>query len=130
MKLESYLAELNSADETWGVWVDPENPDNYRIGQRCFENGGIKDEFVFIGSLQKLSFGFQDESAIFREVAESEVDGHHNIEELYELWAEQNLEECLQQRLDLAMEKATHESAVRAAQQFIEDELPYILAGE
>ena len=60
MNLTKYLAQLNSSETQWGIWVDPESPlNNYRIGQKCFENGGVLDNFVFIGTLDRLSFGYQ-----------------------------------------------------------------------
>jgi hypothetical protein len=60
--LVKYLANLNSADSQWGVWVNPENTDEYRIGQFQFENGGILDNWICIGSLDRLSFGYQSQS--------------------------------------------------------------------
>lgn len=60
--LVDYLKSLNSAETQWGIWVNPENIDDYRIGQFQFENGGILDDWICIGSLDKLSFGFQSTS--------------------------------------------------------------------
>lgn len=56
--LISYLSELNTSDNSWGLYVNPQNIDNYRIGQICFENGGLLDEYVFVDTLDNLSFGF------------------------------------------------------------------------
>lgn len=58
-KLISYLSELNTLDSSWGLWVDPSNIDSYRVGQMCFDNGGMLDKYVFVGTLNNLSFGFQ-----------------------------------------------------------------------
>ena len=57
--LISYLSELNTSDNSWGLYVNPQNIDNYRIGQVCFENGGLLDKYVFVDTLDKLSFGSQ-----------------------------------------------------------------------
>jgi hypothetical protein len=58
--LIDYLANLNTADNGWSLFVNPENIEEYRIGQDCFENGGLDDEWVKVGSLDNLSFGFQN----------------------------------------------------------------------
>jgi hypothetical protein len=57
--LKKYLATLNSSETQWGIWVNPKDLNDYRIGQRHVENGGCDDEKVFIGNLESLSFGFQ-----------------------------------------------------------------------
>ena len=57
--LVKYLSELNTSDSSWGLWVDLNNLDSYRIGQVCFENGGLIDGFVFVSTLDRVSFGFQ-----------------------------------------------------------------------
>jgi len=59
MTLVEYLSQLNTCESQWGLWVNPENLDDYRISQYCFENGGIYDEKVHIGSLESLSYGYQ-----------------------------------------------------------------------
>jgi hypothetical protein len=41
------------------LFVNPENIDEYRIGEDRFENGGLNDGWVEVGSLDDLSFGFQ-----------------------------------------------------------------------
>ena len=60
--LAEYLACLNSSENQWGIWVNPCNLDDYRIGQFIFENGGMRDGKVCIGSLDSLSYGCQSES--------------------------------------------------------------------
>ena len=57
--LINYLSELNTSDNSWGLYVNPQNIDSYRIGQVCFENGGLLDKYVFVDTLDRLSFGFQ-----------------------------------------------------------------------
>lgn len=60
MTLKEYLSQLNSTQNQYGIWVDPKNSDNYRIGQFIHENGGLIDGWVGIGSLENLSYGSQD----------------------------------------------------------------------
>ena len=55
MTLTQYLSQLNSSDNQWGIWADPDDLEDYRIGQICFENGGMKDEKKFIGTLDNFS---------------------------------------------------------------------------
>jgi hypothetical protein len=57
--LTDYLANLNTAENQWSLWVNPKNIEQYRIGQNCFDNGGLNDGFVLIDSLSNLSCGFQ-----------------------------------------------------------------------
>lgn len=55
MSLQEFLANNNSAETQWGVWVNPQDLEDYRIGQYVFENDGVLDEKVCIGNLDKLS---------------------------------------------------------------------------
>lgn len=57
--LVDYLSKLNTVDNTWGLYVNPHDINSYRIGQICFENGGLLDNYVFVDTLDNLSFGFQ-----------------------------------------------------------------------
>lgn len=59
VKLVEFLKNLDSAESHRGIWVNRENIDQYRIGEFSFENGGVLDHWICIGSLDKLSFGFQ-----------------------------------------------------------------------
>lgn len=58
-KLVEYLASLNTSENQWSLYVNPENVDDYRIGQDCFENGGLLDNKIQVASLDRVSFGFQ-----------------------------------------------------------------------
>lgn len=58
--LIDYLANLNTVNNGYSLYVNPDDIDDYRIGQDCFENGGPLDEFVNVGRLDKLSFGLQN----------------------------------------------------------------------
>ena len=67
MDLVQYLSQLNTSDTSWGLYINPEDVTQYRIGQLCFDNGGLLDDYIFIDNLSNLSFGFQSE----REALES-----------------------------------------------------------
>ena len=69
--LVDYLSELNAVDNTWGLWVDPNDINNYRIGRFCFENGGLLDNFICIGDLSDLSFGFQSHKEVLETILDS-----------------------------------------------------------
>jgi hypothetical protein len=62
MTLVAYLSNLNTCENQWSLFVNPENVDDYRIGQDCFENGGMLDAKVNVASLDDVSFGFQSRS--------------------------------------------------------------------
>lgn len=55
MSLVEYLSRLSSAETSWGIWVNPKNLDDFRIGQIIFPGGGKEDGKVFIGTLESLS---------------------------------------------------------------------------
>lgn len=55
MSLTQYLAQLDSVESQWGIWVNPQNLEEYRIGQFLFENGGVIDNFVSIGSMESFT---------------------------------------------------------------------------
>lgn len=67
MNLVQYLTQLNTSDTSWGLYLNPDDINQYRIGQLCFDNGGLLDDYIFIDNLSNLSFGFQSE----REALES-----------------------------------------------------------
>lgn len=56
MNFQRWLAKNNSDEEQWGVWVNPRDVQDYRIGQYCFENGGILDDWAHIGSIESLAY--------------------------------------------------------------------------
>lgn len=75
--LVQYLSELNTSDTSWGLYLNPDNIDQYRIGQNCFDNGGLLDNYIFIDNLSNLSFGHQSE----REALESILDFNTSSED-------------------------------------------------
>ena len=65
MTLRETLLGMNTADSNWGLWVNPENIDEFRRGQFVAENGGVSDNWICIGDLGSISFGYQSESDAF-----------------------------------------------------------------
>lgn len=62
MSLVEYLARLNSADSQQGVYVNPENTDDYIVRPIMFGyNRQEYGDYVLIGSLDRLSFGYQSQ---------------------------------------------------------------------
>jgi hypothetical protein len=68
--LKDYLATLNSSETQRGIWVNPHDLNDFRIGQYCFDNGGVRDDKVCIGSLDSLSCGYQSTQDILQEILE------------------------------------------------------------
>ena len=66
--LFEYLMGLNTSDNSWGLYVNPDNYDDYRVGPTHFENGGKKDGKVFVSYLSSVCFE-QSESEAFDHVA-------------------------------------------------------------
>ena len=87
MTFHEWLAQNNSSENQWGVWVNPRDVQDYRIGQYCFENGGVDDDWVAIGSLDSLSQERRDYTG--------EADGEDLVymEDFSQEWAEQKIEE-------------------------------------
>lgn len=135
--LASYLQTLNSAESQWGVWVNPSNPtEEYRIGQYCFENGGLDDGWVCIGSLDNLSFGFQSTSDAIKEYLEDneisgfEYDGktiRYNVAALVDAYRSGTLDEAFQEFLESEVESIKAVWAEVEADFFVSDKLPKIL---
>ena len=132
--LSEYLSQLNSTDSQWGVWVNPENPtEEYRLGQYCFDNGGVADDWVCIGSLDNLSFGFQSESDAFDDCFKVSpiFDGteyqNQAKDEVYELYLQQDLPPVLQKKVEGYIENWQSEASEWEADCFVEEKLPMIL---
>lgn len=136
-KLINYLAELNTADNSWGLYVDPKNIDNYRIGQICFENGGILDNYIFINTLDNLSFGFQS----IREILESYLNSSNgigefiykgkkskcNVETIINAYFEEKLDKEFHQFLKDDINSICNMWSLWEAENFVEEKLPNIL---
>ncbi|MGC9527834.1 MAG: hypothetical protein ACP5D7_20050 [Limnospira sp.] len=129
-KLIDYLKQLNTAENQWGLWVNPGNYDEFRVGQYCFDNGGMPDGFVCVGSLDDLSYGFQSEREAFDSVAAELMEGHQfNADGLYEAWVNEKLAENLQSKFTDAIASVCESWAHEEATSFVYD-LPEILAQE
>lgn len=134
--LQSYLQSLNTSESQWGLWVNPENPtEEYRIGQYCFENGGIKDDWVCVGSLDKLSFGFQSDSEALETFLEQNDGGLDyndrkvlfNKQGLLDAWSNDSLDEEFRSFLEAEIEKIQAIWSEEEAWNFVVNKLPEIL---
>lgn len=141
---KNFLQQLNSAESQWGIWVNPENPtEEFRTGQFCFENGGIRDGWVCIGSLDKLSFGFQSNQDAFASwVSEGRSDSLSsdiesityrnkrvdiNPEALYEAWCNGDLDSEFAEFISKEVEEIKEIWSENQASDFVDNELPEIL---
>jgi hypothetical protein len=128
--LIQFLETLNSSDTSCGVWVNPENVDDFRVGQFIFENGGIKDNWVCIGSLNSLSFGYQYEVDAFNEIIHTVMAPHKfNFEGLRAAFFNGEVHETLETQIQEAIDAYNAVQAHEAASHFI-NELPEIIAEE
>ena len=134
MSLQEKLSNLDSADSQWGIWVNPDNIDDYRVGQFCFENGGILDEKICIGSLDRLSFGFQSQhNAIKHYLEENEFliyKGRKvkvNKKEILRAWSDENLDEEFAKFLESNSEDIMKIWAKYEAENFVNNEIPEII---
>ena len=127
--LVDYLKSLNVADSSWGLYVDPENIDDYRIGQNCFQNGGILDDKVRVASLDKVSCGHQSTLEAFENVAPKVMGRHeYNLEALFDAYEYGRLAPELKTRFDDEIKALLKEWADAEASHFVYEELPQILS--
>jgi hypothetical protein len=134
LSLVDYLKNLNSSETQWGVWVNPSNVDEYRVGQFCFENGGILDDWVCIGTLDKLSFGLQSQSeAIASWLKENEEFVYKNkkvrinASGLLKAWNLDILDSEFREFLEEKGEEIESEWTESEAEHFVYNKLPEIL---
>jgi hypothetical protein len=139
LPLVEYLQNLNSAESLWGVWVNPENVDEYRIGQFQFENGGILDDWICAGSLDTLSFGHQS----MEDAIEALLTNHStrykpgfvykgkevrvNVKGILEAYREGNLDFDFLQALESEAEAIANEWSKLEAEDFVYNKLPEII---
>lgn len=142
MKLTEYLAQLNSADSQQGVWVNPENVDDYIVRPIMFGyNRQDCGDYVLIGSLDRLSFGFQSQL----EAIECFLNDHQDKSDIYDravlsyngrkvvvsikgiIENLDNLDDDFRSFLNLEAEAIESTWARNEADLFIEDKLPAIL---
>ena len=62
MQLLNYLAQLNTTNNLYGLYVNREDLNDHRIGALEFENGGLLDDKILVGNLDNLSCGFVEDS--------------------------------------------------------------------
>ncbi len=55
MKTGEFLAQLNTADKGWGLWLNRNNIQECHVGQYFFENDYLPKSFVHVGSLEQLA---------------------------------------------------------------------------
>lgn len=137
MDLKEYLEQLNSAETQWGIWVDPQDPkNNWRVGQFQFDNGGVMDNKVCIGSLDRLSFGFQSEGDLVREIftegftfnGYTLIDGENaDAEGILEAYYTNRLDDEFQQELEAQINDLWEEESRIQAEYFVDHELPDII---
>ena len=138
--LVNYLKNLNSQETQWGVWVNPENTDEYRVGQFCFENGGLLDDWICIGSLDKLSFGFQSQSDAIKALltnhktrykAGIEYKGREvrvNLDAIMDAWSNGNLNSEFGSFLEKRAKEIELQWAELEAEDFVYNKLPAIIS--
>lgn len=135
--LASYLQSLNSAESQWGVWVNPENPtEEYRIGQYIFENGGLDDGWVSIGTLESLSFGYQSTIDAIKEYLEDnetsgfEFEGktvRYSVGGIVDAYSEDSLDDAFRTFLESEAVKIEAVWSEFEAEDFVTNNLPDIL---
>ena len=136
MKLATYLSTLNSSDNSQGIWVNPDNIDEYRIGQCQFENGGLLDGWDYIGSLESLSYGFQSETEALESVLEGDrfyFGGKHvrvNKQGIIDAYFEDNLAAEFAAALHKESEYIMSQWATDAADLKVEELQDYYQNGE
>lgn len=134
--LVDYLSELNTVDSTWGLYVDPNDINNYRIGQICFENGGLSDNYVFVDTLDNLSFGFQSVVEILKSYLNNNRVGEFiykgkkskcNVEAIIEAYFKERLDKQFHRFLEEEVNSIWNMWSIWEAEAFIEGELLEIL---
>jgi hypothetical protein len=134
MSLQEYLSNLNSAESQWGVWVNPDNIDDYRVGQFCYENGGISDNKICIGSLDKLSFGFQSQHDAIKEFLTQTEEIQYNgrkikvdTEGVLRAFSDGNLDEKFRSFLEEKAQIFEQTWAEYEAEDFVMNKIPEII---
>lgn len=142
--LVEYLSQLNSSDSTQGIWVNPDNYTEYRIGQFQFENGGILDDWKYIGSLEEISFGSQSYPDAIENVLKSGYNPNKKNSDIrsytyndQEMWvsikgvlaaySKNRLDRNFQKSLEEEADTVVQEWAQLQAEYFVSNELPKIL---
>jgi hypothetical protein len=127
--LLQYLETLNSSETSWGLWVDPHNIDDFRVGQFIYENGGmLDDKKICIGNLESLSFGAQSDWCAFNEVVGDIMAPHkYNPEGLREAFFDGRVHKTLAAQIENAIEAYNDVQAYEEASDFVNYQLPEII---
>ncbi len=128
MSLQEYLSNLNSADSQRGIWVNPDNINDYRIGQ--FQLDGK----ICIGSLDQLSFGFQSQhDAIKQYLEENQLLAYEgkkvkvNQKEILQAWSDGNLDPEFSSFLEKKSQDIMQTWAEYEAEEFVNNKIPEII---
>lgn len=134
VSLQEKLSNLNSADSQWGIWINPSNVDDYRVGQFCFENGGVLDDKICIGSLDKLSFGFQSQyNAVEHYLKENQFLAYKgrkvkvNQAGILQAWSDGYLDEDFSKFLEDEAKSIMETWAECEAEDFVNNKIPEII---
>ena len=83
--LKDYLTDSLSYDNSWGIWAEFEGKfelnSDARLGQLCFENGGVLDDYKFVGN-----------NIAIIDARDEYCGTDEGCENFYEEWAEQFVE--------------------------------------
>ena len=127
-KLIKYLSSLNSTETQWGIYVDPENIDEFTCSQ-CRPDGWVR-----IGSPDSLSFGFVPTDAAIDShlmgVDSIEYKGkkfRFNRKGLISAYSEGRLDEEFQDWLMEEIEPTREDISLNEAETFVSNRLPEII---
>jgi hypothetical protein len=133
MRLVDYLASLNASTDQWGLYVNPTDLDDYRVEQLIFDNGGLLDGKVYVGTLEDLSCGYQCQvDAIKTFLEDNERFGIAEIkyknklvrcktESIIDAWSEDKLDPEFQEFLESEAEEIELEWAKNEAELKVEE---------
>jgi hypothetical protein len=131
MTLVTYLSKLNTSENQWSLFVNPENVDDYRIGQDCFENGGLDDGKIKVASLDAVSFGFQSRLETLESLLNSSIEFkgkkvNFNKQAMIDAFSDSKLGEEFQDFLDQQIDEAAEQNSIWEAEFYVE-QLPDLI---
>ena len=129
MSLQEYLSNLNCPEPQWGIWVNPDNVNDYIVAPCCSENR----KYILIGSLDKLSFGFQSQhDAIKQYLEENQLLIYKgkkvkvNKKEILQAWSDGNLDADFAKFLEQNSLNIMQVWSECEAQEFVNNKIPEI----
>ena len=130
MSLQNYLSNLNSADSQYGIWINPDNINDYIVAPFSSEN----EKYIFIGSLKKLSFGYQSQhDAIKQYLKENQLLAYEgkkvkvNQKEILQAWSDGNLDPNFSSFLEEKSQDIMQVWSECEAEEFVNNKIPEIL---